>query len=1099
MLVLGISYRERKNSPPPGLKWVKVQKDQTLGSIADEHGIRAIDLMLYNWHTVNGLEVNWYLRKFVGCRGDANKAGTYTFTGGENPGMILVPDVLADVANGPPKDVRAVRNGKATADTKLQVYVYEWLATGGAKPVSGKWVYVFSGSGGVDFGHKPKLPTFSSPRREIEIPRTPEEEPFSAFTLDFPGQFSIAEKADKLEYEIYVTGENEASTDFLDVVGAKKAPAPNYELGNNWFFLRDTAILKKATKDGRHTRTSHAYGGKGNNALVTIDLSKDRRYYFLLSPVQLGPEAIKYAMNNPDGLTPLLKPGLQKQQWDPANDTVDTQTLVGPTAADITEGRIKLRVIDPYAWAESLVEDVFAYSVATYVEWVTSKHDANLSELQADTGWTLEHFYLARIIKSVRDSHSKPGSIDSELKKGAATWDDDFKKWTDKLIERNATILANVGRDLHQILTWMDGPGHAIIETAIISDTKGDISQDALDIARGIEHWAVCTQYLFALEPGIAWLREKLFKPGNVAYAHLLGHLKDIEKDSFDWKPPPTLVKAYKYAHAGSLALVALQDFVSPKPGFPTLDRQAFLEELAKKRAKKRANLVKFLNASEILPAKVLIPPGTSLAEVDSFAPTWSAATASFVSMLDFGDKLTTYVIDPDIKIPRNKGGVGGKILNRLADWEVWFQNRPKQGVKVRAAFNYGLKGVALSVSSYNLYAMVTTARYDYQHSVSIVDWAGAIAGSTLAIQDVLSEVAGIAAKRFGPRFTTQLLPSLMTTSGGPTWGVGAASVTGVVGRVFAGANVLAMLVSGATTMYSMGTSAAKSYRNGDYAAAAAYGFGVAGGAMMMVGGAAFGYALMYAGGAVSATGIGATVGIVLFVVGGIIAGIAAFIGWWRTSDDYQIYARKCFLGDHSGKEPRWGDDPDDSPEWSLATTSSSNSWPIEMQRAGLMNLIGRFKVKTTPMKTYERNTPYSGDIKIKVAPGYLPEGSTIEFALHEGKSGKQTSATFEWKSFDADGKAARTEEPVKVEKNGIFSVDKMLCFFTVKKGQVTEILATAPAVTYFDRGEPLLATVTVRMGGEKNIIRCRKLIMEHGSVYGVRIDEDDVMSDIYK
>jgi len=63
-LVLGVRYAERKNDPPPGLVWRKAgagpshPEGETLGSIADEYGVRWIDLALYNWNTVNPLEIN---------------------------------------------------------------------------------------------------------------------------------------------------------------------------------------------------------------------------------------------------------------------------------------------------------------------------------------------------------------------------------------------------------------------------------------------------------------------------------------------------------------------------------------------------------------------------------------------------------------------------------------------------------------------------------------------------------------------------------------------------------------------------------------------------------------------------------------------------------------------------------------------------------------------------------------------------------------------------------------------------------------------------------------------------------------------------------
>jgi len=1089
LLVLGIGYKEHKNSPPPGLKWVKLKKGDTFGTIADTYGVRPLDLFLYNWHTVKPFEINWYLNHYVGCR--ANNGKTYIFDGGENPGMLLVPDVPPSVAKGPATVVDAVRDGKATSDSKLQVYVSEWIANGTAATVSGKWVYVFSGTGGVDFGNKLDLgpPVLSN---HEGLPRNPADEPFSAFTLDFPGVFSIAEKADKLEYEIYVTSEKDPTPDLLTAVGVKEKASPGFKPGKNWYFLSDPTILKKATSDSRDSRTTHAFRGEASNGLVTIDLSKDRRYYFLLSPVQLGPVAIKTAMDNPDGLTPLLKPGLQTQLWDPDNpDGPSIKTYLGPTAADIKKGRIGLRVIDPYAWAENLAEDVYDYSVRKYAEWITSKHNETLDQLKTDTGWDLPRYYLAKLLKTVRDNHKKPDSIDSELK-DAEKWKNDLREWDQLLVEKNATINANVGRDLQQILKWMDGPAHRIIEAAIISDANANQSQDAMDIARGLLHWSICTENLIAMEPGIAWLRETLWTPGNVAYNMLLEDLKDIGKDNFKWTPSPTQVKAFRYGQHGVLNLIGLADFVAPKLDFSNFNRQEFLAAFAKYRDTRRKNLIKFLNDSQILPGKVEIPKGFTLTEVSSASTTWSVGSTAAVSMLDMVDKWTTYVIDPDINIPRGKAGVYGKVLNRLADLEEWFGKRPRLSKIANMGSSYGLKVAALGLSSYNLYSTVTTARHDYQHSVSPTSWASAVSGSTLAVQDALAEVSAIVERRLGSAAMSRVFPQLMTTGG---TAFRAVQITGIAGRVFAGVNLLAMVISGVTTMVSMGTSAAKSYRNGDYAAATFYGIGFVGGAMMVAGGLAFGYALMTAGGAASATGIGATVGVVLFAIGGIIAGVSALLAWWKSSDEFQIFARKCFLGDQGDKEPRWGDDP---PDWSMANKSSTDSWPIDMQRRGLLNLLGRFKVETEPASTYERGKTYSGDIKFKVTPGYFPDGSSIEFALHE-ENGRQTMAAFRWVAYNPAEPITKTELLVDKTYGSMFDPDAMRCYFTVNDGQVKAAITQAPSIKYIDHGHALLASVTVRLGGEKNIIRCRKLVMKEGKLYGVTIGDSEETSDIYE
>ena|ERR1019366_3513906 len=82
--LLGVRYGERKHDPPPGLVWRKVQKDETLGTIADEYGVRWMDIALYNWHTIKLLEINWYLNHYLHCT--LNNGTTYMFSGKESSG-----------------------------------------------------------------------------------------------------------------------------------------------------------------------------------------------------------------------------------------------------------------------------------------------------------------------------------------------------------------------------------------------------------------------------------------------------------------------------------------------------------------------------------------------------------------------------------------------------------------------------------------------------------------------------------------------------------------------------------------------------------------------------------------------------------------------------------------------------------------------------------------------------------------------------------------------------------------------------------------------------------------------------------------------------
>ncbi len=1070
-LKLGIRYKERKDNPPPGLVWRKVKDGDTLTIIAAEYGIRRIDLVLYNWHTVKDEEINWYLYHYVGCRTYVGKWYVFSSSGDKDKGWILVPDYPPAIKKGPPKSVDAVRNGAAKLDSKLQVYVVEWLSTGVTKDVSGKWLYVFSGSGGtgVNFGYKPPP---APPQKDA----APDHQPGSAFTLDFPGYFYLKEKPDKLEYEILVTSKTGPSSDLLVAASGKKdAPGkPQFEFGNKWFVLSDPTILKKATTENREQRMTHALR---NAKTVTIDLApngQNKRFYFLLSPVQLGPEAIKYAMNNPAGLTPLLKGNLDDANWDPK----DPNQNMGPTPADIKENPIKLRVIDPYSWAENIAEKGFEDGLKAYIEWMSSKKNETIKELQTKTGWeTLDHLYVAQILKSVRDSHPKPSKIDDELK-DAAKWKRDLETWEKELIQRNAELNANAHRSLFELTQWLDSPAHTIIETAILKDTTADSPQDAIDTGWGILHWAVCTEHMFALEPGVVFLRDILNRPGSVPNDVLLKHFKDLDKDTFAIKVSDKEKKAYRYGYQGVLSLLALADFVSPLPAIPAGGtRSDYLMKLNDYQQKRRDNLAKFLNDEQILPGKVQAPP--SLPSPGSKF-NWSTASVAVNSTLDAVDKFTTYVIDPNIDIPRKNW-----VLNKLANLEEWFDKRPTFAKIANQGSSYTLKGAAIAISGYNLYTAITTSRYDYQRNqmtVSKVDWASAVSGVTLAVQDVLAEVAAIT-KHAGMQ---RIFPSLMVTSGGPAWGVGAARVTGILGWSFAGINVIAMFVSGVTTMITMSRSNTNASSRGDYTAAAFYKVGILGGAMMTTGAIVFGYALLQAGGIASATGIGATVGVVLFLVGGLLAAIGSIFGSLFSSDDFQVFARKCFLGKEGDKEPRFsfksisGTINADPPDWSHAAQSGQNTWSIDKQRRAIINLLGRFNLKTKPDKFDATKENYQGTLEFEITPGLFRPGSTVEVALHYGQKGSQTSFTAEWNPDDI----RKSDKIINVSKGGIFDAEKSRIYFNSSDGKtVKKINIWADNLKYEMKKGTLLTTVSIRYPDNNvNVIRTRKAVLKINS-----------------
>jgi hypothetical protein len=1066
------------------LTWRHVKDGETLGSIADEYGVRWLDLALYNWHTINPGEINWYLYYFMGCRKHNGK--WYRFSSADQPGMLLVPDVPKSVKKGPLKVVSGVRGGRASRDTtKLQVAVYERLATGSLRELSGKWLYVFSGSG-VDFGYEPPPP----PPIKIqgEVKHSPLDQPGSAFTLHFPGIFHVRAKPDRLDYEILVTSKDPPSSGLIQAVSGKDPGKTQlqYKTGRHWHFISDPKILAKATQAKRHTRDTHAYRV---TKTVTIDLApkgQPRRFYFLLSPVQLGPEAIKYAMNNPKGLTPLMKPDLNTVQWDPNSPTGPRfDQYMGPQPKDVKNGYFSLGVIDPFAWAETLAQEIYGDSIKQYNKWINSGKDFTIKALEKKTKWTPDHYYVAQLLKGLKDSHPKPDKIEGEIK-NPQSWYKNLKEWEQKLTRRNAEISASAHRSLLAILEYLDGPGHEIIETALMKDATDGNPQDVMDVAWGIVHWAACTEHLMALEPGVVYLKELLAKKDTLVYQAVLKHFKDLEKANLSVTLSKTEVKVLRYAYNPLLQLLGLKEFVSDAPTFRG-SHQDYLRQLANYMKQRRDNIITILNAHKILPYRV---------KGSQFYPQgglWSGGSVAFLSILDLADKWTTYILDEDISIPRKN-----KFLNFLANIEERFSEGGawEKYKWVNQGTSYGLKIAALGISGYNLITTITTARYDYQRSVTALDWFGTASGAIIAVQDALAEVAVLV----GNAGMKRVFPQLITSAGGPSWGVGAARITGVAGWTFAGLNVVAMFVSGVVTMVAMHKGYVKAQSRGDYTAAAFYGVGFVGGAAMAGGAIVLGVVLVKTGAGVSATGVGATVGIILIAVGGIIAGLAALFAWLFSSDDFQVFARKCFLGKEGHLEPRWQYSgglipktlPADPPEWSHAAKQYTNSWPIQKQKRAILNLLGRFKLKTKPLKKFERtqvNKPYAGNIQFSVEPGLLMPGSTFEVALHIGEKGTQTSATV--RPID--------DKPVQVKKGWLFHASKTSATYTMDaKGHLTTIILFAKNLSYDGNKGSLICTMTLRFPDLPNTIRCRKLVMEHGAIYGVTVDDDEEVSEIY-
>jgi hypothetical protein len=89
---------------PPGGRPYRVKTHDDLVSIATAHGIRYHDLVTYNFATADPAEINWYLRRKVGCTRPTHDLKNWMFTSDAQPGVIYLPPPgnVAAAAKNPP-------------------------------------------------------------------------------------------------------------------------------------------------------------------------------------------------------------------------------------------------------------------------------------------------------------------------------------------------------------------------------------------------------------------------------------------------------------------------------------------------------------------------------------------------------------------------------------------------------------------------------------------------------------------------------------------------------------------------------------------------------------------------------------------------------------------------------------------------------------------------------------------------------------------------------------------------------------------------------------------------------------------------------------
>jgi hypothetical protein len=80
----------------PSQVWYKVTDKDDWRTVAKKFGFDVQTLIFFNFHTHNTDEVNWYLRRNVGCNISKDGGRNWAFTASANPGKIYIPASKAD-------------------------------------------------------------------------------------------------------------------------------------------------------------------------------------------------------------------------------------------------------------------------------------------------------------------------------------------------------------------------------------------------------------------------------------------------------------------------------------------------------------------------------------------------------------------------------------------------------------------------------------------------------------------------------------------------------------------------------------------------------------------------------------------------------------------------------------------------------------------------------------------------------------------------------------------------------------------------------------------------------------------------------------------
>jgi hypothetical protein len=369
------------------------------------------------------------------------------------------------------------QGGKVPADEQgiVEVKIYN------------RYLYTFSASGG-DFGINSKTPGWET--RTFFGSGLQHMAPFGATANPKP---SNAPKPSTVETETFFDENGRLWPLDISTTWKKprhKRPHPKWEDE----IPRDDRDASARDRDLR----DRGLVGYDHLGVSLLDKQKQpKRFYFLLSPIRLGPKALQAALDNPDGLS----------LWYNSDRAEKEGKLVAPAAGDL-KGRnwATVFVVDPYAFAANISEQVLETALFNYfsmIEGIKARNVPGVSPRHFDdstNGGTIQDLhFIALILSQLKQGDPKIAKLVDDVR-----LDEIIGAYGQALASRGAACEA-AGAFLGN---WMSGPAHGIVDTCVVEDLEDPADPLAADDkGSALCYWSSQTSYLPALTTGAAFMR----------------------------------------------------------------------------------------------------------------------------------------------------------------------------------------------------------------------------------------------------------------------------------------------------------------------------------------------------------------------------------------------------------------------------------------------------------------------------------------------------------------------------------------------------------------------------------------------------------------